>query len=436
MSKLDAKDRPDYRLPAYTEMERAWTLCDDLKAGTVRVREKAGEYLPRFEAEDVIDYDARLKMTFVNNHYVQALDDHVGLVFAKPLTLSNDVPDALKTLLENIDGEGAHFDVFAQDAFSVSLDHGHVILLADFPTVPEGMSLAEARRQQLRPYLTMYSGKSAINWRTESVGGITVLTQLTLHESVAIPDGLYGERVVDQYRIFSQLVERNRFGIAIGLGNVNFEVQRRTNLDGQESFELVGFGVLTDPSGTPLPRIPARIAYGGRRLGMLQSVPHLYELAQSNLQETQLESDYAAVMHKCNVPTPVFVGRGKAKPGETITLGRGLDIPVGGSAFFLEPTGTALAATRQRLADLRLQIQRQGGFVREATKTITATEAALIERQRNARLIRAARSMKDALEGALMDLALYMPELDGQSAMVFIVGDGQLRPARTAELGR
>lgn len=416
-----AKDRPDYRLPAYTLMEKAWTICEDVKAGTDRLREKAGEYLPRFESEEETEYQVRLKMTFANNHYLQALEDHVGLVFATPWALSSDVPPALQALLENVDGEGTHLDVFEQNALTLALDHGHALIVTDYPEVPEGMNLAEARRQQLRPYLSLYSGKAAINWRTDTIGGVIVLTQLTLHERIAIPDGIFGEVEVDQYRIFRQEVIRDRFNRAISLGDVTFEVQRRERSGATENFVTVGAGVMRDPSGTSLPRIPVRIVYGGRRAGFLQSVPHLYELAQTNLQETQLESDYAVVMHKCNVPTPVFVGRAKPKPGQTITMGRGIDIPIGGSAFFLEPTGASLGATRNRLMDLRAQIQRQAGFVNEARKTMTATEAALIERQRNARLLRAARSLADGIEGAFMDLALYMPELQGRSGSLHMV---------------
>ncbi len=417
MTALDAKNRPDYRLPAYTAMEKPWTICEDVKVGTDRMREKSGEYLPKFESEDELDYQARLKMSFANNHYTQALEDHVGLVFAKPWTLSSDVPNSLAELLENVDGEGTHFDVFMQNAFTLGLDHGHALILTDYPTVPEGMNLAEARAQQLRPYLALYSGKSAINWRTDSIGGVLVLTQITLHERVCVPDGEFGEVEVDQFRIFKQAVIRNRFGIAIGLGDVTFQVQQKQREGNSETFTTITEGTLRDPKGKPLPRIPIRVHYG-RRTGFLTSVPHLYELAQTNLQETQLESDYAAVMHKCNVPTPVFVGRAKPKPGQTITMGRGIDIPAGGNAFFLEPEGRAIAATRNRLMDLRTQIQRQGGFVRDSIKTMTATEAALVERQRNARLIRAARSLKDALEGALMDMALYMPELNGKSGSI------------------
>jgi len=78
---------------------------------------------------------------------------------------------------------------------------------------------------------------------------------------------------------------------------------------------------------------------------VLTSKPHLYGLALSNVEETQIESDYANVMHKCNVPTPIFIGRNVNEGAQTTQMGQGIDIPVGGSAMFLEPGGSAIAAT-------------------------------------------------------------------------------------------
>lgn len=417
MATIDPKDRADFRSRAYCEQEEAWRMCEDIAEGTLRIREKKGAYLPKFEGEDPIDYEARIKMTFVNNHYAQALEDHVGLVFANPPKLSDDVPPALEELLENVDGEGTHFDVFQQEAMLLALDHGHVLILTDYPNVVPGSSLAEAREQELRPYLVMYTAKQAISWRIAKVGGITMLEQIVLEETFLDVDGLYGEREIKQYRTFKHEMTRNDKGVVIQRGAVTWALHER-DPESPHGLTLIDEGVLLDPDGKDLPRIPIRIVYGGRKLGALRSKPHLLELAMTNIQETQVESDYAAVMHKCNVPTPIFVGRGKRKPGQAIQMGSGIDLPIGGSAMYLEPSGAALNATRNRLTDIRAQIQRQGGFVREAAKQMTATEIALYARQRNARLVRAVRSLQDGMEGALMDMALYMPELRGESGSI------------------
>jgi hypothetical protein len=90
-------------------------------------------------------------------------------------------------------------------------------------------------------------------------------------------------------------------------------------------------------------------------------------------------------------------------------MGQGIDIPQGGDAKFLEPSGVALGSTRQHLQDIRAEMRRQGATIGdEAGKVMTATEAAIYARQRNAKLLRAARSLQDAAEGMLADFAAFM----------------------------
>ena len=267
------------------------------------------------------------------------------------------------------------------------------------------MPVGQAERSNLRPYWTSYSAKDIPNWKITVVGGVKVVTQITLCEEYESDEGSYGTRCTKQYRVITQAVNYDANGIARSLGGISWELHReQTQGDGTKSFGRVDGGEIRGPK-----QIPIRVVYGGAKTGILTSKPHLLQLANTNIQETQIESDYATIMHKCNVPTPVFVGRNLAQQGETITMGTGIDIPVGGSATMLEPTGAALNATRLRLEDLRAQMRRQGAFMHEATNAMTAEEAALYARQRNARLTKAGRSLQDAAEGAMQDFVSFLP---------------------------
>jgi hypothetical protein len=408
---------PDYRCPAYIEMMQDWTLCQDVKAGTKRMREKKSEYLPRFENEDPKDYEARIKMTFANDHYDQTLTDHVGLVFAKMPELAEDVSDTVKDLLENVDGEGTHWQVFAQDSLDTALDYGHGVIFTDYPDVgPDRPTLGQAQRGGLRPYMTFYSAENIPNWRITTVGGVKRITQITLKEDFEAEDGGFGVDCRAQYRVLRQEVVRDEFGTAKSLGKMTWQLYRDTKgPDGKSALLPVGEGEIRGPA-----QLPVRVVYGGKRIGILHTRPHLLQMAYTNLQETQVESDYATIMHKCNVPTPVFKGRPQQQQTEPIAMGYGIDVPANGDAFMLEPSGAALGATRTRLEDLRGQMRRQGAFMHEATNAMTAEEAALYARQRNARLLRAARSLQDALEGALMDFVAYLPKESIKSGSVTV----------------
>jgi hypothetical protein len=414
--------RPDYACPAFVAMAPRWQLVQDIRAGTIAIRLKKSFYLPRFEAETMEDWGARVGMTFVSDHYATTIVEHVGLVFATTPKLGDDVPPAIRDLTEDIDGEGNHIEVFAQSAFDDALHLGHCVLLTDYPQTDNIKTQGDQRRAKARPYVTVYPASNIMSWRTATVGGVKVLAQIVLRESVTEERGEFGTADATRYREFKQEVFVDEFtGRATGLGAITWRAWKQLDAqaDGvtatsENQFQPIGEGVIVGPE-----RIPVRIVYGGLRTGYLESIPHLMGLAFSNIEETQVTSDYASVMHKCNVPTPVFIGRNLSGEEKTVQMGQGIDIPMGGSAHILEPSGAAINATRVRIEDLRAQMRRQGATSGDETgKVMTALEAKLYAKQRNAKLQRAARSLQDALEGVFDDMAAFMGLPDGGSLSV------------------
>lgn len=403
---------PHWASRAWREQAGRWQIVRDVREGTLALREKSATYLPRFEAETAADHAARLRMTFHEDHYDTTLLEHVGLLTARAPELGDDVPERLVTLMEDIDGEGNHLDVFIASALEAALHWGHCLLLTDKPaTAGLVRTLAEERRLGVRPYVTLYPAPDILAVRLEVVGGTRVVTRVMLRERGEREAGAYGLESFVGLRELRQEVARDALGRATALGAITWRTWRQATgaNAGSPAFLPLASGVVT--AGPPV--LAARFIYGGQRVGPGQSVPHLWSLALASIEQTQLKSDYARVMHLCNVPTPVFIGRQKDPSGGTIQLGQGLDIPLGGDAMMLEPTGAALSSTQQRLEDLRVQMRRQGATSADPTgKVLTATEAALYARQRNAKLARAARSAQDALEGVLMDLAAFerLPE--------------------------
>lgn len=409
--------RPDYACPAYREMSPRWSIVNDIRAGTPVIRARKEKYLPKFEAETVKDWDARVGMTFVADHYATTLTEHVGLVMAEPITLGKDVPVAIQDLCEDVDGEGNHLDVFGQSALDAALHLGHAVLLTDYPDPSQFKNSGDERMAKARPYVQLYPADDVLSWQTATVGGVKVLVRIVLRECGTEAEGAFGVKETIRYREITQQVFYDEItGRAIGLGGIAWRAWRRTeaaDAAGEAVFEDAGSGPVIFPGGVAA-RIPARIVYGGEKIGFLHSKPLLYGLALSNIEETQVGSDYANVMHKCNVPTPIFVGRNvNALDGtpQTVQMGQGIDIPIGGSATMLEPTGAAIGATRTRLQDIGLLMQRQGAAAAspgEGGKALTATEAAQVAKARSAKLKRAARSLQDAIEGVLADFGAFM----------------------------
>ena len=109
--------------PAYDSMERDRELSRLLVYDGQRgLRDKGEKYLPKFEAERgdadsaTSEYGRRLSQSYLVNFYADAVQSLVGRVFQRPLVLSDDTPDQIRELWENIDNAGTHGDVFSHSS--------------------------------------------------------------------------------------------------------------------------------------------------------------------------------------------------------------------------------------------------------------------------------------------------------------------------------
>lgn len=418
-------DSPAYTCPAFGEMAPRWQLVDDVRGGTKAIRERRDVYLPKFEAETPKDWDTRIGMTFVTDYYESTLEEHVGLVFAEPIKLGKDVPEPIRVLTEDIDGEGNHLDVFAASALTDAMHYGHVVLYTDKPDATNIKNKADERRALIRPYVTKYDAPDVLRFREESIGGVKTIVLIAFKESASEATGAFGSKSCERIREIAQDVSYDEFtGRATGLGAITWKEWKKS-ATGQQSdanapatgYTLTGEGVIIGPS-----RIPARVIYGGEKIGTLWTKPHLYRLAEASVEHTQLKSDYRTGIHKTNVATPIFIGRNTVSTdaaGQTVQMGQGIDIPIGGDAKFLETSGAAIGGTRQALIDMQDDMRRQGATINDASgKVMTATEAGLYAKAKTAKVKKAARSAQDAFEGVFDDMAAFMKIEDGGSLVV------------------
>jgi hypothetical protein len=410
--------KPDYAHPAYREMMLRWQIVHDIRSGTANIRTRAEYYLPRYEAEELPDWISRVNMTYVNDWYASTLEEHVGLGLGEPIQFDKEVPEVLIPMLEDVDGEGNQIDVAAEQWLDAAMHFGHGVLFTDYPVTTNVANKEQERALNIRPYVTWYPAPHILNWRTVKFGGVTVITHIAFRNFDTTADG----HVCEYYRHFTQEVVTDPATDRVtSLGAITWQAWEKikgnsgpSGLGGNDNgtatkddFVDRGSGTLTGPS-----RIPVRVVYGGKKLGTLHSRPSLEGLAFSNLEETQVGSDYGSIMHKCNVPTACFIGRQAPSPGQAkVQMGQGMDLLPGGTAFYLEPTGHAIADTRQRLEDIRTNMRRQGATSIDPSiggRPMTATEAALWSKQRNAKLKKSVQSLQDGIEGMLADFAVYL----------------------------
>lgn len=396
MADTQQKNSPAYQCAAYNLMARNWQIVNDVRQGTLRLRDTGSRYLPIEPAEDTSDYSIRRSRAIFFNAYERALSGLVGMVFRKEPKLGADVPEAIRGredqgkiegLVENIDLAGTHWTVFAKEVFTDAVNEGHSFIYVDMPpALPDGATLADERAAERRPYWVKYEANQAINWRVDSRGR---LTQITFKECSYEPSGEYGEEEVIRYRV---------------LKPGEWSLYREVTTDrGQTTIIEEQRGV------TSLSEIPVAVIYS-RKTGNLTSKPPLLDLALINLAHFQKYSDYSIYLHICSRPVLWFRGRDKSKKVEAIGPYTFFDVADdNGAVGFAETSGSALGAARQDLIDLQEQMAILGlSLLAKKTPNKTATAETLDHVKEESDLATAARSLKDGLEQALRFTAQYL----------------------------
>jgi hypothetical protein len=123
------------------------------------MRQLGEAYLPRWPKEDKEDYKKRLDVATLLPAYEETINQNVGRVFAEPIQLGENVPDALREYAKDVDLEGTRLDVWAQSFFSLAMQYGLSHALVDYPRVDaeQVKTKADEKATGARPYVTAQS---------------------------------------------------------------------------------------------------------------------------------------------------------------------------------------------------------------------------------------------------------------------------------------
>ena len=414
---VDSSDRPDTPCQAYKAAEEAVTICRDVAAGTLRLRDACADYLPQAPGEQSPDYADRVRRSTLFNGLGRTVKGLAGMVMRKDIVLEDDVPEVIAGdrdqrnaggHWENIDLRGTHGDVFARNVLEDALEVGFAGILVEMPDVSARppASLKQERQMGLRPYWCKLRREDVISWREESVNGSLVLTQLVVREMRFEPKGQFGEEKVTRYRVY----------VRGPMGVVSYSVYR---MEVDQPKEEVSPRAMTN-----LDRIPVAWVHGRPPVGLVACALPLLDLALINLQHFQTQSDYARGMHMALIPTLVLKGRGRGKDGkyESVVIGpnAAIDVPTEGDAKYIEHSGSAFGAAREYLKDLEGQMASLGlSMLQRETRAAETAEAKRIDKaEGDAPLAVVARALQDAIENALMLHAKFLKLPEGGSVTV------------------
>lgn len=190
-----------YQHPEYQEALPRWIMTR--LAATPNGIKKAGEkYLPKGadkDADKYKTYKQRALYLGVTGRTKSAL---TGAVFRKEPSFSEDLPESLSFVEDDLDGEGMGIDQVAKRMVSEIQVTGRNGILVDFPNVPEGASREDEQRMGVKPYAASYAAESIINWETTKENGTNKLSMAVLCEkSYKARDGdIFAREEVIKYR--------------------------------------------------------------------------------------------------------------------------------------------------------------------------------------------------------------------------------------------
>jgi len=325
-----------------------WGMLDAVFGGTKTMRTAGATFLPQWPGENDPEYRKRLNQAVLFPMFKRTCEILASKPFSRPITLTG-IPTETLAGLENIDNAGQGIHAFFFSVLGNCLSHGVSGVLADFPPVAAARTLAEQKAVGAHSYLVHYPAGSVLGWKETN----NRLTMLRLLERAVIPDGAFGERIIEQVRVLYECG--------------TWEVWRESETKKNEWYvALEGTSSRKD--------IPFTFFYGNRT-GFGTGESPLKDLAYLNVEHWQSSSDQQTILHVARVP--ILFMKGFAAT-ESFMIGAATAATAtnkDADMKYVEPQGAAIGHGRTSILDLEERGRAIGAelLVRK-TNRMTATQ--------------------------------------------------------------
>ncbi|MEH2201204.1 DUF4055 domain-containing protein [Nostoc sp.] len=358
-------------------------------------RERA--YLPKEVKEPPQAWSDRVKRTTFDNRFEPAIKDYAGLLSV--FSLNDDTAPSIEANKNNIDLMGNDLWTFFNEVDQYCLRDGWCGIMVEHPPEdPSITSQSDLLASDRRPYLVLIDRRDILNWRTTKVNGKSSLSRVTIRETRLEPDGDYGEKEATYYRI---LLPGEYFVYQI------VEVQNQKQL------------IEIDHGFTSLLEIPL-VYYSVTESQLFAAKAPFLNLAKLNIEYYQKRSQLNEVLRKCNLPVPIIKGlittSGDIKNLPPLVIGPNsvVYLPQNGDFSFAEPSGVAIAASKDDLKDLEAAMDRMTlQFLTSGEHQKTATEVLLDSTKTSANLKGVARRKESAMQQIFKFWVAYTGETEG-----------------------
>lgn len=371
MPRVRAIDSPAAPCALYEAMRPAWEKITDLLGGTPAMRRAAQKYLPKEPLENARAYSTRLQRSFLYNGLKGGLSKIVSYPFGKLVEIreKDSLPEYLQPLEDDVDGQGTSLHAFARDFFEAMIALGHAFVFCDWPDMSavadESGAISKAAEAEAgaRVMWKLIKATDMIGWQHSQSGK---LEEIRFRE-VRV-EKQEGKRWLDEEREYIRVIradgtwEEWRSSTPLREGETILGTYLGTKPFAPISADVAKFKQIRTGTHT-FDGIPIVVGYANKT-GEFCSEPPLLELAETNIEHWQSNSDQRNILRFARLAQKVATGVSpkdaesdnmKASVHNVITLK-----DPAANMYYLEHSGAGIQAGRDDLKDLEEHMRGQG----------------------------------------------------------------------------
>lgn len=171
----------DTKHPEYVTYTPLWQRMRDTIAGHEAMQLRAGDYVRKAEGMSPTQFEAYHSAAVFFEATGRTLEGLTGMAFARAPTIT--VPNGMQAFVEDCTQDGVPLVQFADACYEELFSVSRVGILCDFPPPdPTIRNRRDEERANRRAFLRRYNTESILNWETQKVNGVKVLSQVRLWE--------------------------------------------------------------------------------------------------------------------------------------------------------------------------------------------------------------------------------------------------------------
>jgi len=392
--------------------------------------EASDEYLPQDYLEENKSYEVRKtrSQSSFQNYYCHLRDLVCGTALRKGVGTPENVASEWGNFFEDVDLEGHSVLSFAKEAFTEALDGGVSAIWVEYPKLPEGLSAAEERRLNPRPYFVLMRMEQVLECRYDvfnaQIGAQGIFgafpTYLRVKTEVRrqSKQNEFFEEVIPAVRVYdiANLADNSVSKLSdqpeatTDQQRVRCRLYTKKNEPGNVDKYL-----LKETSYLSIPFIPFVPVFGGKKEAFFRARPLLFDIARLNLNHWSISADLAETIHLTS--SPILTGTG-VRPDDEVKAGSGRALfSQNPDAKFnlMSASMEGASVTLENLRRIEQAMERLAAVAMTTGKTQAESGfAKLLDRsQSDSQLAVLVQGLEDALNRALLYASAYreIPEV-------------------------